>query len=150
MSTPFQLLVPRAIYNQMISQAFSELPNECCGLLAGVIKFPLPTAIDALPGGQVKRFYPLVNASTSPKEYLSDARGMFEAVRDMRREGIEILAVYHSHPTSAPVPSRTDLERNYSPEVVNLIISLSDGEPQVRAWWLSEKDYLEADWCLSD
>jgi len=75
---------------------------------------------------------------------------MFETVREMRRRGIDILAVYHSHPTSAPVPSRTDLERNYSPDVVNLIITLKDGVPLARAWWLTEKDYREADWRLLD
>jgi proteasome lid subunit RPN8/RPN11 len=75
---------------------------------------------------------------------------MFEAVRDMRRQGIDILAIYHSHPTSAPVPSRTDMERNYSPDVVNLIISLKNKAPETRAWWLTEKDFHEADWRLSD
>jgi len=75
---------------------------------------------------------------------------MFEAVRDMRGLGLEIVAIYHSHPTSAPVPSRTDLERNYSPDVMNFIISLQDGAPQVRGWWLDENSFREADWRLSD
>jgi proteasome lid subunit RPN8/RPN11 len=75
---------------------------------------------------------------------------MFEAVRDMRGLGLEIVAIYHSHPTSAPVPSRTDLERNYSPDVMNLIISLQDGNTQMRGWWLSDKDFREADWRLAD
>jgi len=75
---------------------------------------------------------------------------MFEAVRDMRGLGLEIVAIYHSHPTSAPVPSRTDLERNYSPHVMNFIISLQDGNPQVRGWWLSDKDFREADWRLAE
>jgi proteasome lid subunit RPN8/RPN11 len=150
LSTPFQLHIPRAIYDEMISQAFSELPNECCGLLAGVIIPPLPTEVEAPPTAQVKCRYPLVNAAASAKEYLSDARSMFEAVRDMRQRRIDLLAVYHSHPTSAPMPSRTDLERNYSPDVVNLIISLKDGVPLARAWWLAEKDYIEAGWRLLD
>jgi len=92
----------------------------------------------------------LVNAAASPTEFLSDARGMFEAVREMRRQNIDILAVYHSHPTSAPIPSRTDRERNYSSEVVNFIISLHDEKPTARAWWLTEKDFHEADWRLTD
>jgi proteasome lid subunit RPN8/RPN11 len=74
---------------------------------------------------------------------------MFDAERAMRRQGIEVLAVYHSHPTSEPVPSRTDLERNYSSEVVNVIISLKDAEPRVRGWWLSETGYREAEWELT-
>ena len=74
---------------------------------------------------------------------------MFAAIRAMLQRGLVELAVYHSHPTSAPVPSRTDLERNYSPEVVNVIISLAGEAPSVRAWWLTDTDYREAEWEVS-
>jgi proteasome lid subunit RPN8/RPN11 len=148
LSTPFQLIVPRAIYDDMIAQARSELPNECCGLLAGQVQEA--STEKQGPVVRVVRRFPLVNAAASPKEYLSDARSMFEAERDRRRLGLEFVAVYHSHPTSPPVPSRTDLERNYSPDLVNLIISLRDSGPEVRAWWLSEQDFREADWHIAE
>ena len=123
----------------MLAQAAAELPNECCGLLAGLLE---------QPAARVTRRYPLVNAAASPKEYTSDPRSMFEAVRDMHRHGLEILAIYHSHPTSEPVPSRTDLERNYSADVMSLIISLASSEPTVRAWWLRDDGFTEADWII--
>lgn len=126
----------------MLAHARDELPNECCGLLAGCILGP-ETAV-----GDVYRRYALLNSAASPVEYLSDPRSMFEAVRDMRRHGDDILAVYHSHPTSDPVPSRTDRERNYSTDVVNLIISLQAADPVVRGWWLTAADFREADWEL--
>jgi proteasome lid subunit RPN8/RPN11 len=75
---------------------------------------------------------------------------MFDAVRDMRGLGLEILAIYHSHPTSAPVPSKTDLERVTYPDVVSLIISLQSGPPETRGWWLTVHDYREAAWELCD
>jgi proteasome lid subunit RPN8/RPN11 len=142
----------------MVAQAVSELPNECCGLLAGTVHpsppttHPSPlTTHHSLFIGQVERRYPLVNAAASPVEYLSDPKSLFVAVRDMNLHGIDILAVYHSHPASDPVPSRTDLERNYSPEVMNLIISLkSPQDPRVRGWWLGADKYLEADWVCVD
>ncbi len=169
MSTPFQLIVPRSIYDDMIAQARSELPNECCGILAGRVQESGVRSQESearsqrsevrsqesdthasLPVITVVQRYALVNTAASPTEYLSDPRSMFEAVRDMRGLGLEIVAIYHSHPTSAPVPSRTDLERNYSPHVMNFIISLQDGNPQVRGWWLSDKDFREADWRLAE
>ena len=58
----------------------------------------------------------------------------------------DVMAVYHSHPTSAPIPSKTDRERNYSTETPNFIISLLSEKPLVRAWWLTVEDYREADW----
>jgi proteasome lid subunit RPN8/RPN11 len=133
------------LYEEMVAQARAELPNECCGLLGGVFE-------EASPGGErigrVARRYPLINAAANPRLFESDPRSMFEADRDMRRNKLEVLAVYHSHPTSAPLPSKTDLERNYSPAVVNLIISLQGAEPAMRGWWLTEHDFREAEWCL--
>ncbi len=64
----------------------------------------------------------------------------------MRRLGIELLAIYHSHPTSAPVPSKTDLARAFWPDAVYLIVSLAAEEPVVRGWWLTETDYRAAEW----
>lgn len=140
---PFRLLVPRELYGRMVAQATAELPNECCGLLAGKV---VPTGGAGEAVGQVVRCYPLVNEAASPVEYCSDPHSMFAAVRDMRRLGLDILAVYHSHPTSDPVPSRTDLARNYGEAVVNLIISLAKAEPVVRGWWLTDTGFREADW----
>jgi proteasome lid subunit RPN8/RPN11 len=150
LSTPFQLIVPRSIYDDMIAQARSELPNECCGFLAGNIHPPSFATHPSLPVGRVECRYPLVSSPVSPTKYEADSKSLIEAHRDMRRQGIHELAIYHSHPRSAPVPSRTDLERNYYPGVVHLIISLKDGEPQVRGWWLEEHNFREADWRLAD
>jgi proteasome lid subunit RPN8/RPN11 len=74
---------------------------------------------------------------------------MFQAIRETQKLGLEILAVYHSHPTSEAVPSRKDLERSYSTEVQNLIISLKN-DPVVRAWWLDADGYRGADWELTE
>jgi proteasome lid subunit RPN8/RPN11 len=140
----------------MLTQARAELPNECCGLLAGrPVSAGEPCDAPAGPGQasplvRVVRRYPLVNAAQSPKEYDADSRGMFEAFRDMRDQGLEHVAIYHSHPTSEPVPSRTDLERNfYGDSVIYFIISLKANKPELRGWWLA-LDYQEAEWEFCD
>jgi proteasome lid subunit RPN8/RPN11 len=120
--------------------ALAESPLECCGLLAGVIR------TDGV--GEVRLRYPLVNAAASPVEFESEPRSHFSADRDINRQGLEVLAIYHSHPTSEPVPSRKDVERNYSPDVVNFILSLTYTPPRMRGWWLGEKDYREAKWAI--
>jgi len=139
MSTPFRLRIPRRIHEEMVAQAIEELPNECCGLLAGPI----------LPGKTeqtvVERF-PLVNADASPREYTSEPKSLFAAHQSMRKNGWDILAVYHSHPATDPVPSRKDMERNFHGSgVVHLIISLRDEAPRVRGWILGEHDYSEVE-----
>jgi len=137
LSTPFRLLLPRQLHADMIAQARAELPNECCGLLAGKI---------VAGRGVVAVRYPVKNELASPTEFESEPRDLFLAHKDMRRRGIELLAIYHSHPTTAPVPSARDRERNYSEEVMNLIIGLASAPPLVRAWWLTADDFREAEW----
>jgi [CysO sulfur-carrier protein]-S-L-cysteine hydrolase len=135
---PIRLEVPADLLTAMVKQAQMELPNECCGLLAGTVQGGT---------GRITRCYPLVNEAASPVEFVGAARGLLDAFKDMRRLNLDLLAVYHSHPTSAPVPSRKDLERNYyGEEAACVIISLAGQEPEVRAWWLRATDFLEADW----
>jgi proteasome lid subunit RPN8/RPN11 len=116
----------------LIGQARAEAPLECCGMLAGRIEGG---------AGVVQAQYPLPNEAASPKECVSEARATFDATRDMDRRGLVVLAVYHSHPSTAPVPSKTDLERNYSQNVVTVIVSLQTDPPCVRAWWLRDDGY---------
>jgi proteasome lid subunit RPN8/RPN11 len=128
----------------MVAHAQAELPAECCGLLAGRVP------AEGEPSDQVlvKIRYPLLNELQSATEYRSEPRSMFDAMRDMRNREIDILAVYHSHPSSRPVPSKKDLESNYSEGVINFILSLSGPSPELLGWWLSSKDYESAEWSL--
>jgi [CysO sulfur-carrier protein]-S-L-cysteine hydrolase len=135
-----RLSIPRSVYEGMLWHARAEHPLECCGLLAGVVRE------DGV--GEVRLRYPLINAAASPVEFESEPRSHFSADRDIRRQGFEVLAVYHSHPTSDPVPSRKDLERNNWPQAVSLIISLKT--PTVRGWWLSADSYRDLEWTIRE
>jgi proteasome lid subunit RPN8/RPN11 len=144
----FLLQMSRRFHAEMIAHARAELPDECCGLLAGPI---VPQEAGVPPVGRVTDRYPLVNAAASPVRYDADPKSLFLAFRDMRQRGLELLAIYHSHPTSDPVPSRTDLARNfYGPEVVHLIVSLSAEPPSIRAWRLEGDTFTEAEVVLSE
>ena len=137
---PFtRLVVPDALLREMITHARRELPNECCGLLAGVI--------DDDEGRATARFT-IGNDAASPTEYATNPRDLLDAFRELRRAGSEPLAFYHSHPTSAAVPSAKDIVRNtYGETVVHVIVGLLDDEPDVRAWWLTETGFRAALLC---
>ncbi len=136
-----RLSVPDLLVSGMIAHARRESPLECCGLLAGRVKDGTAVITDR---------YKIDNAASSPTEYETDARQLLEAFRSMRERGIELLAIYHSHPTAKPVPSRRDIERNtYGTSVMHLIVSLAEAEPSVRAWWLDEADYREGELVVS-
>ena len=130
-STPFtRLTVPDLLLEDAIAHARRESPLECCGLLAG-------RAADGV--GVVATRFTIGNDAASPTEYATNPRDMLAAFRAMRASGEEVLAIYHSHPTSEPVPSRRDIARNtYGESVVHLIVGLAGASADVRAWVLTE------------
>lgn len=119
------------------AHARAERPRECCGLIAG--------RIDGAEGHMLRRF-PIRNDRASENEYLTNGRDLLDAMKAIRIEGLEPLAIYHSHPAGDPVPSRRDLEHNtWGETVVHLIVGLAGPDPEVRAWWLGEREYREAE-----
>lgn len=134
---PFtRLTIPGSLLAEVVAHARRELPNECCGLVAGHV---------ADGAGIASASFPVGNDAASSSEYETNARDMLRAFHAMRERGIELLAVYHSHPMSEPVPSRRDIARNtYGESVAHLIVGLGGSEPHVRAWWLGENGSREA------
>jgi len=109
-------VIPAAIRDELEAHARAEEPNEACGLVA-------------LRGGAAERYLPGRNAAASPYRFELDTELENWFLED---EGYE-LAVFHSHISSPPRPSRTDVEniglwegRPY------LILSLRTGE--LAAW----------------
>ena len=134
---PFRLRIPADIFTAMLQHARADIPNECVGFLAG-------TVVNGV--GTVSQFLPLVNALASPTAFETEVKSLFAAYKAIRLAGTDVLAIYHSHPTSAPLPSSTDLANNtYGPNVVWIIIGLKAEPPDVRGWWLTA-EYRPAKW----
>jgi proteasome lid subunit RPN8/RPN11 len=126
--------------DQLIGQAQAEAPNECCGMLAG-------------RGEVVEAIFPGRNRDQSPRTYLMDPEDQIRAFRAMDEHGWDLVAIYHSHPHTEAVPSRTDRERALDqdgaplfPETRYVIVSLRDAaRPQVRAFRLNGSHFIEED-----
>jgi proteasome lid subunit RPN8/RPN11 len=100
----------------MLAHARHEAPRECCGLLVG-------------KGDEIVRSVRAKNLETHPTRYLIDPEDHFAAIRDARSDGHEVVGAYHSHPASAPVPSRTDIaEANNGSDFIYVIVSLIGNE----------------------
>ena len=88
------MVVPAPVREAIAGHARSEEPNESCGLLV-------------LRDGVAERYVPGINGADSPYRFellMADPEVWF-----LEDDGFE-LAVVHSHVSSPPRPSRTDVE----------------------------------------
>lgn len=112
--------IPKEIVEKIFAQGRREAPNEACGYLAG-------------NDGTVVKALALTNVDHSPEHFSLDPTEQFAAVRQLRAEGLEILAVYHTHPETPARPSAEDIRLAYDPAVIYVIASLVGGR-DIRAF----------------
>ena len=86
-------MIPHEVREQLVAHAQAEAPNEACGLVV-------------LRDGTAERYVPGRNAAASPYRFELDVPPETWFLED---DGYE-LAVFHSHLSSPPRPSRTDVE----------------------------------------
>jgi len=77
------------------------------------------------------------NAHAQPEIAYEMARQeMIAAIWAIRRAGREVVAIYHSHPYSAPTPSESDIALATWPDAVYLIIGYAAGDAPTLGGWL--------------
>ena len=86
----------------------------------------------------VSRVFRLTNADASPEHYTLVPAEQFAAVREMRKSGYELRAVYHSHPASAARMSREDLRLAFDCGLSYVIVSLAGEEPVVKSFTIHD------------
>ena len=86
-------MIPASIREELVAHAAAEAPNECCGLIV-------------FRGDTAERYVRGRNRLASPYRYELEVDPEVWFLED---EGYE-LAVFHSHPETQPIPSKTDQE----------------------------------------
>lgn len=114
-------------WDELVSHAREEEPNECCGLVR-------------LRNGTVEAVTRAVNDRASPYGYSLDSKTLLAAF-NAAEEGFQV-GVYHSHPRSPAKPSQTDINLAEYPDYLYLIVSLAT-EPDVRAWRIVDRNVSE-------
>jgi [CysO sulfur-carrier protein]-S-L-cysteine hydrolase len=117
--------LPRAVADEMVAHARSELPNEACGILGGV-------------DGTISSFHATRNSDASPYRYNVESADAVRVMYELDEAGEDIVAIYHSHTKSAAYPSRTDVQLG-DPSYVYIIVSLARPEADVKAYRLSRE-----------
>jgi proteasome lid subunit RPN8/RPN11 len=124
--------IPRQIYDELVAHAREDAPNECCGLIGG-------------SDGVAKTAYRARNAEASPLRYNLDPQDQFRIMTAMDEKGEELSAIYHSHTASPAYPSQTDINLASYPDALYLIVSLADGEKDLRGYRIEDGEVHEVE-----
>jgi [CysO sulfur-carrier protein]-S-L-cysteine hydrolase len=126
------LRLSREIYEDIVSHARCEAPNECCGMIAA-------------RDGEAVKVYRATNAAASPLRYEIDGAEQYRIQMEIEDSGLELGAIYHSHTRTKPYPSQTDINLAFYPDALYVIVGLSNEEPDVRAFAIRDGQVREAE-----
>ncbi len=122
---------------EMIAHCKREYPNEACGYLAG-------------KDGVAAKAIPMENVHQSPTSYQMNTAGQLQVQRVIRKEGLDHLAIYHSHVATQAYPSRRDIDNATAVQDFfddyYVLVTLKDPTPGVRVFKVRDHGVQEVEW----
>lgn len=117
-----RLWLDAGVVQALLSACRAAYPHEACGLLSG-------------KGNVATSHHPVANVADRPAErFEMDPEGQRLALAAIEERGEELVAIYHSHPSTSAIPSEDDVRRAAHPGVFHLIVSLAGLRPVLRAY----------------
>ncbi len=117
-------------FQQMLEHVAEVEPMEACGLLGG-------------SNSRVEVVVPIRNAAKSQVRFRMDPKEQIKALFGFEERGMELVAIYHSHPAGPPGPSQIDTSEAAYPEAVQLIWFLEEGGWACRAYRYDNRGAVE-------
>lgn len=126
------LTIEKAAWDIMVAHAEATYPNECCGVMLG-------------KGKTVTRAQALENTYQGAQEDRYEIRpeDLLAADREARKDGLDIVGIFHSHPDCAAYFSKTDLE-NSCPWYSFVVLSILKGKFDNAGSFLPNAEQTEA------
>ena len=123
------LQLPRVSINQLLTLAQKHAPLETCGLIGH--------------DTHCASVYPVNNIAVQAEQaFEMDPQQQIAAMKTMREKNEQLLAIYHSHPSAAAIPSNIDWEQMSDDDVYYLIISLNTmGVLEIKAYWPNKNNF---------
>ena len=109
------MYITEHMIEEIRAQAKDELPNEACGYVIG-------------KGDKAWALYRMTNAHHSPTHFSFNPVEQFEALKEAREMGKELIAVYHSHPETPARMSEEDILKAHDTQITYLIYAVMDDE----------------------
>jgi proteasome lid subunit RPN8/RPN11 len=124
-------------WREMVEHARATYPNECCGAMLGKVDSEEKEVLVAMrlenssAGSQAARY------ELRPEDLLA-------ADKEARRQGMDLVGIYHSHPDCDAYFSKTDLE-NSCPWYSFIVLSIQKGEFHHANSWLPDAEQTKAE-----
>jgi proteasome lid subunit RPN8/RPN11 len=131
-----QLVVPDHLIEEIILHCKEVYPIEACGILAGKYRV-------------IKKVYKMTNIENSSVSYFMDSKEQFTVMKEVRELGLEMSAIYHSHPSSDAYPSPKDINLAFYEDSLYVIVSLIYREPIINAFEIKDKKVKEVEILIS-
>jgi len=109
----------------------SQASLEACGLLAG-------------KQDQVEAVLLMRNAEQSPVRFRMDAQEQYNAFEWMDAHDLELVGIFHSHPSGPEIVSPTDIAES-AYEVVQIIWSYKERAWNARGFWIEKGQVSEVE-----
>ena len=124
------MVIPAAMRDEIVAHAKAGLPNEACGIIAGL-------------NGTAQRFFPAEPDAPSPYYYRISSEDQIRIMNEIDDAGLDLIGIYHSHVSSPAYPSRTDAEQAFWPDATYLIVSLAGGNAELRGYRIEDMAVTE-------
>jgi proteasome lid subunit RPN8/RPN11 len=143
MSEAFELMISPELAEKIRAHGVETYPHECCGALLGRDRgVPEGDAnTEKQPMREVLALFPLVNRrDDSPRNRFSvNAEDVQLADKNARKQGLDVIGWYHSHPDHPARPSQYDQDHAW-PWYSYVIVSVHAGEPKDMTSWRLKDD----------
>lgn len=107
----------------------TQVPLEACGLLAG-------------KRDRVERVILVQNQAQSAVRFVMEPHEQLQAFNWIESNGLDLLGIFHSHPTGPAIVSPTDIaEAAY--EVIHIVWSRTQAGWQARGFWIENGNATE-------
>jgi proteasome lid subunit RPN8/RPN11 len=118
----------------MVSHALAEMPDECCGILAGT-------------DGRGLKVYQTANYEHSPLRYSVAPEELLSIYQEIDDKGWKLLGIYHSHTHTEAYPSERDIKHAYWSDALYIIISLiNPAQPVIKIFQIAKGKVIEQEY----
>ena len=123
------LIISKQQVHEITVYLNEHIPLEACGLLAG-------------KNDQVEKIFFVRNQAQSPVRFVMDPYEQLQAFDWIETNGLDLLGIFHSHPSGPETASPTDItEASYS--VIHIICSRKGDQWKMRGFWIEDGQATE-------